>query len=160
MQLNIKQVAIALLGLLVLGACSSGNQASNSPDRSEPSAIASPTTPTNQTAAKIDAHGGKGGQVIESGPYYLELVTTNEANGTHLDFFLQKGNNHEPIPNAKVTAQVQLPNGRQQALNLQYDAAGKHYYAELPGTTTGEYKVVILSDIQGEKVNARYTFKR
>jgi hypothetical protein len=44
-----------------------------------------------------------------------------------LELFLQKGDNHETIPNAKVTAQVQLPDGSQKSVNMAYDAAGKYY---------------------------------
>jgi hypothetical protein len=83
-----------------------------------------------------------------------------EASGAHLDFFLQKGDNHEAIPNAKVTAQVQLPDGTQQSLDMKYDAADKHYTALLSATATGEYKVAVLSDISGEKVNGRFTFTK
>ncbi len=167
MQLQIRTVAIATLGLLFLGACNSGTQTTTTSNPASPAAEsqsaapASPAAGTEQaTSAKTDSHGGQGGQVIESGPYHLELLTVNEADGTHIDFFLQKGDNHDPIPNAKVTAQVQLPDGSQKSLNLGYDASGKHYYSVLPGAVTGEYKIAILSDIQGEKVNARYTFKR
>lgn len=167
MPLPVRTVAIVTLGLLWLGACSSSNQTTpttSSPvvtPTAESQPVTSASSPASaETAAKPGSHGGQGGQVVESGPYHLELLTVNEANGTHIDFFLQKGDNHAPIPNAKVTAQVQLPDGNQTSLNLNYDAAGKHYYAVLPGTTAGAYQVAILSDIQGEKVNARYTFKR
>jgi hypothetical protein len=59
-----------------------------------------------------------------------------------------------------VTAQVQLPNGTQKSLDLKYDADGKHYTAMLPGSAPGEYKVTILSDLNGEKVNGRFSFKQ
>ncbi|HIK16767.1 MAG TPA: hypothetical protein IGS53_15990 [Leptolyngbyaceae cyanobacterium M33_DOE_097] len=164
MQLTTKTIAVTTVSLLLLGACSSTNQTATAPSSPavSPSATApSPTTSAEQTAAaKPEAHGGQGGQVIESGPYHLELLTLNEADGIHIDFFLQKGDNHTPVPNAKVTAQVQLPDGSQKAIDMKYDADGKHYYAELSGTLKGEYKVAVLSDIKGEKVNARYTFKR
>lgn len=163
MQLHIKPVAIVALGLLFLGACSSSNQTATTTTSpaATPAASSNPTTDTKKTTpAETHTHGGQGGQIIESGPYHLELLTVNEANGTHIDFFLQKGDNHVPIPNAKVTAQVQLPDGSQKVLNMKYDASEKHYHSVLPGAAAGEYKVAILSDIQGEKVNARYTFKR
>ncbi len=150
---------ILLVGsVFFLGACSQ-----NTP--TPPPVVSSPTmTPkvisSPTTANKTDSHGGQGGQVIESGIYHLELITINEANGTHIDFFLQKGDSHEPIPDAKVTAQVQLPDGSQQVLDMQYDVSGQHYYAVLSGTMAGEYKVAILSDIQGEKVNGRFRFQR
>ena len=171
MSFHVQTMTIATLGILFLGACSSGNQTAtvaSSPAASpaaenQPAPPASPkltASPEKTTTAKTGAHGGQGGQIIESGPYHLELLTLNEADGIHIDFFLQKGDAHIPIPNAKVTAQVHLPDGSQKALTMNYDAAGKHYYAVLPETAIGQYRVVILSDIQGEKVNARYSFKR
>lgn len=164
MQLKMGVMATSAIGLIFLGACGSGNQATNSasspaasaPAETQPSTVASPTT----KAESEENHGGQGGQVVESGSYHLELVTGVETGGTHLDLFLQKGDNHEAIPNAKVTAQVQLPDGTQQSLDMKYDAGEKHYTAILPSATAGEYKVVILSDISGEKVNARYSFTR
>ncbi|MEX0269902.1 hypothetical protein AB3R30_12215 [Leptolyngbyaceae cyanobacterium UHCC 1019] len=109
---------------------------------------------------KGEGHGGQGGQVIESGPYHLELVTGKEANATHIDFYLQNGSNHQAISNAKVTGQVQMPNGTQKSLNFKYDASGKHYTAILPGKASGAYKVTVLSDINGKKVNGRFSFSR
>lgn len=157
------------LGLFALGACSSGNQTATtttSPAAS-PSAESPTTTSSNSTAsaeksttATKSSHGGQGGQVIESGPYHLELLPIKEANSTHIDFFLQKGDNHEPIPNAKVTAQVQLPDGSQKSLAMKYDADDKHYTAILPSAAAGEYKVAILTDINGQKVNGRFNFQQ
>lgn len=164
MQLKLSVMAISAIGLLFLGACSSGNQATvpaNSPAASTP--VETQPSPVASPVAKAEAgekHGGQGGQVIESGPYYLELVTAKETTATHIDFFLQKGDNHEPIPNAKVTAQVQLPDGSQQSLPMKYDAGDKHYTAILPSAAAGEYKVAILTDIDGEKVNGRFSFKQ
>lgn len=101
-----------------------------------------------------------GGQVVESGAYHLEFVPGKDANGTHLDLYLQKGDTHEAIPNAKVTAQVQSPDGKQKSLNLSYDSAGKHYTALLPGKATGQYQVKITADVSGQKVNGRFSFKQ
>jgi hypothetical protein len=102
----------------------------------------------------------KGGQVLESGPYHLEFVPEVSADKTHLDFYLQNGSNHQPIPNAKVIAEIRMPDGTQKRLPLTYDAKDKHYTAILPGKAAGEYKVIILSDINGKKVNGRFSFKR
>lgn len=163
MQLKLSVMTISAIGLLFLGACSSGNQTNTaSSPAASPSAETQPST-TASPAAKVESgekHGGQGGQVIESGPYHLELVTAKEATVTHIDLFLQKGDNHEPIPNAKVTAQVQLPDGSQKSLAMKYDAGDKHYTAILPSANSGEYKVAILTDINGEKVNGRYSFTR
>ncbi len=102
----------------------------------------------------------QGGQVIEVGAYHLELVALPEPGGVHLDFYLQTGDTHEAIPGATVTAQVETPNGEQRTLELPYDAPGEHYAAFLPAEVSGEYKVAILTDIQGEKVNGRFMFNR
>lgn len=153
--------------LLFLGACSGSNQptttastenssVASTPAETKPSI--SPST-TATTAKKGDhSHSKQEGQVVESGPYHLELVTGSEAAGTHIDFFLQKGDNHQSISNAKVTAQVQLPDGSQKSLPMKYNAGDKHYTAILPGSAAGEYKVAILSDINGEKINGRFSF--
>ena len=160
-------ILTASFGLLFLGACSSGNQTTSSgsspaaspPAESKPIEAPTETTKADSAPMSSDGHGGQDGQVIESGPYHLELVTAKESEGVHLDFFLQKGDNHEAIPNANVTAQVQLPDGSQQTLDFKYDAGEKHYTAMLPGVLNGEAKVAILSDINGEKVNGRFTVK-
>ena len=59
-----------------------------------------------------------------------------------------------------MTGQVQLPNGEQTTLDFDYDAAGKHYYALLQEKAEGDYKMVILTEIAGEKVNGRFSFNR
>jgi hypothetical protein len=163
---SIKSLLIVLgsVSLLFLGACGNNNQATNSassPTTAKPAeSTAQPTdaakTESSSNAAKPQA----GGQVVESGPYHLEFVPGKEENGTHLDFYLQKGDNHEAIPNAKVTAQVQLPDGTQKTLPLTYDAQGKHYAALLPGNAAGQYQVKITSEINGEKVDGRFTFNQ
>jgi hypothetical protein len=165
MRRNFFLLNIAGLGLLLLGACSNGQpQATTTPTTSPVAstpAVAPAKTEGKSTAAGHDAtHKSAGGMVIESGAYHLELLPVKESNGIHLDFFLQKGENHEAIPGAKVSAQVQLPDGTQQTIDLPYDASGKHYAGKISGSPAGEYKVAIQSDIAGEKVNARYTFKQ
>lgn len=154
------------VGLLFLGACSSGgNQASapaNSPIASSPAA-SSPAMSSSPAAASANheaEHKSGGGMVVESGAYHLELMPEKEGGETHLDLFVQKGDNHEAIPNAKVMAQVQLPDGSQKSVEMAYDASGKHYTAKLPTAAAGEYKVAVQSEIGSEKVNARYTFKQ
>lgn len=150
--------------LLVLSACSSTQTTStNSP-------AASPSVATSQAAAPIagdkpskegnHSEAQAGGQVIEAGQYHLEFVPEKEAELSHLDFYLFQGETHTPVPNAKVTAQVKLPDGSHLALAMAYDPADKHYTAKLPGAAAGTYKVAILSDIKGEKVNGRFSFSR
>ncbi len=115
-----------------------------------------PSDKTNENDGKPN----QGGQVVEVGAYHLELVSINEDGGVHIDLFLQNGSDHSPIPDAKVSAQVQLPNGTKKSLDMPYKEDGKHYGALLSETIAGEYKVVILSEIKGEKINGRFTFKR
>ncbi len=116
------------------------------------------TAPQNSQAATDHSAPQKGGQVVETGKYHMEFVPVPETNGIHLDFFLLTGDDHRAIANARVTAQVQLPDGSQQTLPMAYDAPGKHYFAFLPSQAKGTYKVVVLTDISGEKVNGRFSF--
>lgn len=163
MNLKINLIVVGSMGLIFLGACSNNTQpTSTSRSDTSPLQTATENNPASLENAEKTDHPSesKGGQVIESGSYHLEFVSEPESNGTHMDFYLQKGDNHEAISNAKVTAQVQLPDGTQNSLPLTYDAKGKHYTALLPGQASGEYNVAILSDISGEKVNGRFTFNR
>jgi hypothetical protein len=124
-----------------------------------PSTTASAPATTHASPTTPGTHGGQGGQVIETSVYHLELLTAKEPAGLHLDFYLQKGENHDPVPNAAITGQVQFPDGTQKTLNFHYSAADQHYTAILPSPTPGEYQLVILTDIQGEKVNGRFRVK-
>lgn len=157
-------VVFASTGLLFLGACSSGNQAAES--NSGSTASTSETAAKTETASKAETPANnnetksKGGQVVESGKYHLEFVPEKEAAGTHMDFYLQKGDNHEAIPNAKITADVQLPDGKQKTIPLSYDASGKHYTAPVGEKTAGQYQVKITADVGGEKVNGRFSFNQ
>ena len=161
MQSKLNVMMISAIGLLFLSDCS-GNHSTAPASNPAASTPAQPSTAAASAAKSTSGgnHGGQGGQVVESGVYHLELVTGKETSGTHLDLFLQKGDNHEAVPNAKVTAQVQLPDGSQKSLDMKYDAGEKHYTAMLPGATAGEYKVAVLSNINGEKVNGRFSFKQ
>lgn len=158
--------SLSLACLALLGACGSGNQTTNSTPVSpatkpiETPIVKTSSSPSMATPATQNNTPQKGAQVVESGPYHLEFLPGIEADSTHLDFFLQKGDTHEAIPDAKVTAQVQLPDGTQKTLDLKYDAEGKHYAVLLPSNVAGEYKVAVLLDIKGEKVNGRFSFKR
>jgi hypothetical protein len=153
--LKLGSIAVVSLGLIGLTACGTAEPEANVLE----SAVETPTeTAAAPTATTPDGHPTQGGQVIEMGPYHLELVALPEPGGVHLDFYLQTGDTHDAIPNATVTAQVETPTGEQQTLELLYDEPGEHYAAFLPAEVSGEYKVAILTDIQGEKVNGRFTF--
>jgi nitrogen fixation protein FixH len=155
------------VGLLFLAACSSSTEA----NQNNNSTFLTPTTPaqpeaskptnSTSTAAKTDhSQPSKGGQVVETGSYHLELVTQKEASGTHVDFYLLKGDAHETVPNAKVTAQIQSPDGTQKSLDFKYDPEGKHYAALFPDKTAGKYQVKMTADIGGEKVDGRFSFSQ
>lgn len=167
-QMNpIKFIALSSLSLLFLAACSPTSTPTRSTETTMPTPSASaPTEPiaAEQTPAEVAANSHStpqnGGQVVETGNYHLEFVALPEETGIHIDFYVQTGDSHEAVPDAKVTAQIELPNGDQQTLDLPYDQEGKHYAVFFPSQEPGEYKVAVLSDIQGEKVNSRFTFKR
>jgi hypothetical protein len=144
----------SILGLFLLGACSSSTQTTTSSPETSSTTASAP--------ASSEKHGAMAGKsmVVEVGAYHLELIPEKDAGEIHLDLFVQKGDTHKAVPDAKVTAQVQLPDGSQKSLDMKYDTEGKHYTAKLSGAPTGEYKVAVLSEINGEKVNARYSFKQ
>ena len=143
-------IVLASAGLLLVGACSKGEKT--------PNAATAPQTETGSKPATSNGHTGasKGGQVVETGKYHLELVPEKESGGTHLDFYVQKGDKHEPIPTAKVTAQVQSPDGKQKTLPFTYDASGKHYTAPLGEKATGQYQLKITATIGSEQVDGRF----
>jgi hypothetical protein len=116
--------------------------------------------PTKIAGTPGNSNSSKGGQVVESGPYHLELVVEKEADKTHLDFYLQKGDNHQAIPNAKITGQIQMPDRTQKTVTFTYDQKEQHYTVLLPGKVVGQYQMKITADISGQKVDGRFTFNR
>jgi|GEM_PF-203813 len=177
-------IILGSMSLFFLGACSSGTQGNAATDKTEATAQAENTSKNEKTepgkssekpSEKSDkehsnkdehSHSHKdgehshGGQVVETGDYHLELVAEKEDTGTHMHFYLEKGAKHEPVANAKVNAQVQLPDGTEKALDFNYDAKGKQYNASLPGNAPGQYQVKLTADMGGEKVNGRFTIKQ
>lgn len=161
MQVKVLSV-MTFLGLaLSLGACGgqpeSTTSAANSPESTPEATTPSPESTVSASQPQSD-HGGHGGQVIETGQYHLELLVAKEPAGLHIDFFLQEGEAHAPVPRAQVVGQLQLPDGSQKTLDFQYSDADKHYTAYLTEAPAGEYRLVVLTDIRGEKVNGRFTF--
>ena len=149
-------VAVLISPMLLLGACSS--EQTPTPSAETPEVGAELAKPVDSPEKADHSAPAQGGQVVEVGDYHLELVALPDNAGTHLDLFLLSGDTHEPIPEAQVTAQVQLPDGSQQAVPMDYDAAGKHYAGTFSESAPGEYGVAIVTDIQGKKVNARFNF--
>ncbi|MBW4646278.1 MAG: hypothetical protein KME23_25360 [Goleter apudmare HA4340-LM2] len=144
-------ILIGSTSLIFLGACNN----SNPTPITETTATPKPVTKTN------NSHGAtKGGQVVETGKYHLEFVPGKEANQTHMDLYLQTGDRHATVPNAKVTAQVQLPDGKQKTVLFTYAAKDKHYTGILTEKASGRYQVKISADVKGEKVDGRFSFNR
>ncbi|WP_017303462.1 hypothetical protein [Spirulina subsalsa] len=154
--------ALLITGVVALTACGNANMVTDSNDTVEANSTATPSTETTAAEAPTPDHSvpSFGGQVVETGAYHFELVPVPEANGIHLDLYLQTGDTHEAIADAQVVAQVQLPDGTFKEIPMEYDVAGEHFFAFFPTSGTGEYKTVIQTDIQGEKVNARFSFSK
>ncbi len=70
------------------------------------------------------------------------------------------GEQDKQITDAKLIAQVQLPDGSSKTLPVAYNAGEKQYTAQLPVGGSGDYKVVFQVDVGGEKFNSRFSFKR
>lgn len=154
--------SILLTGMLALAACGGAE----TPTATAPAAngaeapVSRAEAPTSAEPAADHTDATKGGQVVETGQYHMELVPVVEADGIHLDLYLQTGDTHEAVTDATVVAQVQLPDGNQQELPMQYDAPGEHFFAFLLTQASGEYKTVIQTDVNGEKVNGRFSFSK
>ena len=151
-------------GLMLVAAYANPTQARNATNlnasATKPAAQINHDDRTKIAATPGHSNTSKGGQVVESGPYHLELVVGKEATQTHLDFYLQRGDNHQTIPNAKITGQVQMPDRTQKALTFTYDQKEQHYTALLPGKVVGQYQVKITADMNGQKVDGRFSFSR
>ena len=184
MSLSARIILVSTAGLIFLGACSNTRSTSSENTLSTPQSANSTHTPTailssesnkrknveisisttsstHSTPTEIGqrhSFSNQNKQTLETGQYRLELVTVQAGDGIHLDFHLKQSDNHATISEAKVIAQIYLPDGTQKSLNLDYDTASKHYSTVLPTTLPGEYKVTILADIDGQTVNARYHF--
>ncbi|WP_067775997.1 hypothetical protein [Nostoc sp. NIES-3756] len=155
-------ILLGSVGLLFLGACSKNNQAANTGNSPVVSTSTNQTPVSASPTTKADSgHGAsKGGQVVETGSYHLEFVPEKEANGTHMDLYLFTGDNHEAVANAKVTAHVQLPDGKQTTIPFTYAAKDKHYTALLNEKVSGQYQVKVTANIKGEQATGRFNFNR
>jgi hypothetical protein len=151
-------IIVASAGLLLLSGCGKEPKTTDSasPNAAQTTAASKPI----DGMEKSHMAPRKGGQVVESGKYHLELVPEKEGDNTHLDFYILQGDKHETVPNAKVTAEVQSPDGKQKSLPFSYDTSGKHYAAALGEKMTGKYQVKITSTIGSDKVDGRFSFDR
>ena len=150
-------IILGSVGLLFLGACNKGAQASytksspaSPPVQSQPPSSA---LPPGSTGVDLNSD-------MDFGGYHFEFGSEKKATGTLLYLYLQKKDKKEPVPNAKVTAQVQLPNGKQQTLPLKYDAKGKRYAVVFPTKQPGQYAVNMTVNINGVKVESTIIFNQ
>jgi hypothetical protein len=146
---------------LLLSSCSSGEKSAqapaSSPGTEQQVAPANSTAPDPKQAK--EKHGGQGGQVVESGKYHLELIPEKSASETHLDLYVQKGDDHQTIADAKVSGEVQLPDGQSKTIVFTYDAGGKHYAASAPGKA-GAYQLKVTAVIGSDQADGRFSFDR
>jgi hypothetical protein len=149
-------IVLASAGLL-LGSCSKETKTS---DSANPTVATPPATTTAKPQSSEDGKSNKGGEVVESGKYHLEFIPEKSSNETHLDLYLQRGDTHAAISNAKVNADVQLPDGKLKTIPLSYDTNGKHYAGVLKEQLTGQYQVKITATIGNEKADGRFNFNR
>lgn len=147
---------ILLTTVFLLNACGNPTPTTDVAVSPAPSPSSVPAETVEQE--KNASHGGQGGQVVEMGNYHLELLPIKEASGFHLDFYLQKGIEHEAVADATVTGKIQFPDGTQKDIDFTYSDQDQHYKALLSTQVPGDYKLAILTDINGEKVNGRFSF--
>jgi hypothetical protein len=171
-KINTILLSLSTASLMFLAACNNSTPTSSTstpPAESEPITKTSPSpaptsAPTTETSTETSTEDHSqptaGGQVVEVGKYHLEFVPEAEADQFHLDFYLQSGDTHEPVADAQVTGQVQLPSGEQKSVDFTYDAEGGHYTTVLTTAESGAYQAVIQTDINGEKVNGRFAFNK
>ncbi len=168
---NISLIALSSASLLFLGACSNDDKAA----KTESTTTSTPAAKTETTIAtkdgekhsegdghdhaKGDKKDGHSGQVVQSGKYHVEFASDPAKDSTHLDIKLH-GEKDQEITDAKLTAQVQLPGGTSQTVPVPYNTEEKQYVAKLMTTATGDYQVVLQTDVKGEKFNSRFSFKR
>jgi hypothetical protein len=100
----------------------------------------------------------KGGQVVESGKYHMELVPEKATDKTHLDFYLKIDATQKDIPDAKVSGEIVSPDGQQKPITFTYDAKDKHYAADVPSKAKGSYQLKITAKMGNDKADGRFKF--
>ncbi len=161
-------ITLSTVGLLFLGACSSGDKAaknetaatSSTAAKTEPQVIKEgekhDETSKHKHSGEKDGHSG---QVVQSGKYHIELKPDLDKDSIHLDTKLH-GEQDKEITDAKLIAQIQLPDGSNKTLPVIYNTEEKQYTAKLPVGGSGDYKVVMQVDVKGDKFNSRFSFKK
>ena len=172
MQRLLINIGMAALVATTIAACSSSTPTEETKSDSSKSDAKTELVKTDSGAAKKDdgkqkesdhkhdgTEGHAHGETVEVDGYNLELSQHKEGKVTHLDLSLKRGEKREPVTDAKVTAQIQLPDGSSKRLDLAYKPDKKVYAADITDFSAGSYKVAVLSDVSGKKVNARFNLK-
>lgn len=156
-----KTLSLLIFGFLIITGCNPNNQVTETIPNAQETTTESSPNPTNIEPETAPEHPpvSQGGQVVEVGNYHLELVTLPENGGAHLDFYLQRGDNHENIADADVRADLQLPDGTEKQLNFTYDVPGEHYTTDLSGIPRGQYQMRVTATVEGETVSGRFSFQ-
>jgi hypothetical protein len=135
--------------MLLISSCSSGEKT-----------VSAPASTAADGNSMVKGHGGRGGQVVESGKYHLEIVPEKSANETHLDFYIEKGEDHQTVADAKVSGEIQPPDGQSKPITFTYDPEGKHYAGIVPGKAAGAYQLKVTAAIGSDKADGRFSFDR
>ncbi|MDJ0706183.1 MAG: hypothetical protein QNJ46_23170 [Leptolyngbyaceae cyanobacterium MO_188.B28] len=163
MHLVAKSILIFLTacGSISLIACANGDQATNTSDSSGTVTANSDDGHDSQHQGHTSIHSDITlAEIFMSDPYHLELIVESKDHGINLNFHLEDNESHEPILGAKVAAVVHTPNGKVESLSLQYETEGEHYIGSLETQATGQFRVTIFTDIDGNQIGADFSFDR
>jgi hypothetical protein len=165
-------IILGCVGAISLGACSSDPATKTESTTTSSTTSSTPAVKTETTAKAEEKHTeGDGydhskdkkdhhsGQVVQVGKYHVEFKPDPDKDAMHLDTVLHDDKDQQ-ITDAKLIAQVQLPDGSSKTLPLAYNTGEKQYTASLPVAVAGDYKVVMQVDVKGEKFNSRFNFKK
>ena len=154
-------ILFAACGSFSLIACGNSNHANHAPDSTGTAAVTKDADHNSHDHGHTSIHSDIAhAQIIMSGPYHLELIAESKDHGLNLNFHLEYNANQEAIPDATVTAIVQTPDGNEETLDLQYESTGEHYIGSLNTDVMGQFGVTILADLNGEQVDAAFSFER
>lgn len=153
--------------VLFLSSCSNAEKTAQAPASNAVIESTASTSKENKESPKAKEegktkkeHSGKGGQVVESGAYHLELVPEKTEANTILELYVQKGDDHQAIPDAKVSGEVQYPDGQVKPVTFVYEDKEKHYEGTVPGKAAGSYQLKITTAVGKDKVDGRFNFDR
>lgn len=165
---SLVKLSVLVIGIGVVAGCSSPSTSTN-PQVS--ASASSSVTPSTAQAVKLDSEKKSGDsrnhnegdvhghtEAVKVGDYSMELMSQKEGSEVRFSFYLNKGK--DEVADAKVTAQFQMPDGSQKSLEMPFGAKEKAYVARLTSSVAGEYKVAVLTDLKGEKMNTRFTIKQ